>query len=47
MAAVVGVILEVALGLKHTIETNLLRLNYHSISCYLYFKGPFKVAVHN
>ena len=47
MAAVVGVILEVALGLKWTIEANLLRLNYHIISCYFCFKGPCKVAVHN
>ena len=31
-----------ALELKQVVETNLIRVRYHCISCYLHFNIPFK-----
>ena len=31
-----------ALELKCTIESNLIRVNYHCVSCYFHFNFPFK-----
>ena len=38
LLSLVGMVLE----LKHVVETNLIRVTYHCISCYFHFNIPFK-----